>query len=168
MRGFKLRKRAFTITELMVVTLIFAIFLMALFALLRGGRRLWQTDSVLGEIQAKARNGMEFMSKELQGAKIVSPDIGTSASALTFQLPASVVSGDITWSSNIQYSVNASSQLIRSKSGESDKVIANNVYSATFNRPNSDSVTISLTLQKYTITRDPINITLSTQATLRN
>lgn len=161
--------RSFTLVELMVTVLILTIILTAMLSILVAGNRLWQTDSVLGEIQAGARNGIDFMTKELYGAKIVAPDIGFSADNISFQLPQNIdESGEIIWGSLVQYSVNANGQLIRSQPGENDKIIANNVSSILFNYIESDVLTINLILQKDTVFHRPINFTVSAQVTLRN
>lgn len=160
--------RSFTLVELMVTVLILTIILTAMLSILVAGNRLWQTDSVLGEIQAEARNGIDFMTKELYGAKIVAPDIGLSADNISFQLPQDIVSGEIIWSSLVQYAVNASGQLIRSQPDENDKIIAKNVSLVLFNYIESDALIINLTLQKDTVFHRPINFTVSAQVTLRN
>lgn len=157
----------FTLAELLVAIFIFSIIFAAITALLTTGNRLWQADSVLAELQGKARLGMDLVTKELYGANIISPDIGLSASSISFQVPASVTAGEIAWSSTVQYSVN-NGRLLRSQAGTDDKVITDNLSSILFNHAESDLLKITLTLQKNTIFQKTLNVTLNAQVTLRN
>ena len=158
----------FTILELMVSLLIFSLLLGGVYSLLISGNRLWNTDSVKADLQAKARNAMEAMVKELYGSQISLPDVGDSDDEITFQVPDSISAGEIVWSSDIRYAANASNQLARTQSGQADRVIANNVYAVQFDHTDSDRVIIDLTLRKNTILNEPINFTVSQQVTLRN
>lgn len=179
--------------EMMVTIAIFLVITSALFLTLATGRTYWYSGSVQVTVQQEARRGLEYMAGELRqtrSSKIQGvPADGTWQTSIIFELPqdnngnGDIVSGtDIEWSGDtasggigtIRYSLAGlnNTQLIRtvSTSPGNSKVLANNITSLLFMRPDrvTDVVNIEITAQKQTVQGYPISATLGTEIKLRN
>lgn len=173
----------FTLIELMVVIFIFLIISAAVYGILTIGRQSWYIGSTQVELQQEVRRGMDRMIRELrqsgQNTIVDVPADDSSYSTITFQIPedtdgdGDVIDdgGNIEWGSQITYSLGGlnNQQLLRSSGGTST-VLANNVINLQFKRSSTtpNILEISLQAEKDTVRGRTIQLTLSSQVSLRN
>ena len=110
---------------------------------------------------------MDSMLKELRQSSL--GRITITASTVTFRIPQSVNNrGNITWSEAIVYSLGGMNgkQLLRTQDEES-RVLANNIQGLQFSASGKE-ITITLVVEKETVSQHTLTATLSSQVTLRN
>ena len=159
--------KGFTLIELMIVLLIFSIILGSIFAVMTMGNKAWQSGNVQVEIQQETRKGMDSMLKELRQSSL--GQITVAANTVTFRIPQSVNnSGNITWCGDILYSLGGlnDEQLLRTQ-GEESRVLANNVQGLQFSASGKE-ITITVVVEKESVSQRTLTTTLSSQVTLRN
>lgn len=170
--------QGFTLLEIIIAVFLFSIISAAIFSVLATARNSLSAGESQISVQQACRNGLDAMIKELrQTSASTIPDVpsdGTSYSAITFQIPASLSATGITWSSSIRYSLGGlnGKQLIRTQSG-SQRILGNNISAVSFNRSaaNPNVVNISITAQKNTFpgfTARQSTITFNSQVRIRN
>lgn len=172
--------RGFSLVEVMVTILIFSLIFAAVFMLLTGGEASWYTGDVQIELNQEIRKALLTVNKELrQTASSVISDVpadGDYYTSITFRIPedidgdGDVISaiGTIEWSDNINYSLNANNQIIRSVSGTPQAVLANNISELTFTRPNPRVVQIYIKARKSTLTGRNLEAEITSSLKLRN
>jgi Tfp pilus assembly protein PilV len=162
----------FTLPEALVTAFIFAIIVGASTTLLLSGMDSWQVNEVKIELQQELRKGMDWIAKDLRQAGSASitnvPPDGNIYTSIIFAVAIDPVGGVITWSPNIQYVVN-NGQLQRIQGGNT-RVIAQNIQLLQFQRQNTTSNLVEVTLQaqKNSIRGHPLADTLNFQVKLRN
>ncbi len=172
--SLKKKNRGFTLIELMIVTGILSIIVVAIFAVLEMGRKSWYLGTDKIEVQQNARLAVDYMVKELRQAKIIL----TGTESIRFNLPAGASGGSTLWGTDeIEYlrdtgdlnSDGETNQILRRiiDSSDAPKVIANNITSVQFTQPTVEEVKITLTAQKQSFL-DTITFTLTSRVTLRN
>ncbi|PIQ89018.1 MAG: hypothetical protein COV72_05085 [Candidatus Omnitrophica bacterium CG11_big_fil_rev_8_21_14_0_20_42_13] len=188
-----MKKRAFSIIELVVAVAIFSIILTVVFALLTGGQKAFDVGNIQIEVEQEARRALDYIVKELRQTrsnKVSGISEGVNASSITFEIPwdandngTVIEGGGIEWSDDpggkrigtITYSLSGD-QIVRtlSLSGE-QSVLANKVATLNFNWPaGTDIIEIYITAEKYAFKGftspgdEKVSITLNTQVRLRN
>jgi prepilin-type N-terminal cleavage/methylation domain-containing protein len=167
--------KGFTLVEILVAVSIFLILVLAVFAVMDVGRGAWITGNASVELRQeiiKAFMRMESELKETRPAQIDLP-IDSSNPSLTFRVPQDNdgdltilnSAGNVEWSGNITYALNAFNQITRTASGVTT-IIANNILALVFTRPASpdDLLQIDINAQKVSatgkVTRDSGQITI--------
>lgn len=171
--------KGFSLVEVMVTVLIFSLIFAAVFMLLTGGQASWYTGDVQIELTQEIRKALLTVDKELrQTASSVISDVpadGDYYISITFRIPkdidddGDVISaiGTMEWSDNINYSLNANNQIIRTYPlGIS--VLANNISVLRFRRPEPDIIEIYITAQKTTILGRNLQTSIMSSLKLRN
>jgi prepilin-type N-terminal cleavage/methylation domain-containing protein len=173
-----LRKRkgnaGFNLVELMVVLLLFAIIVLAIFGVLLVGRQSWKTGETQLELQQESRRAMEKIVNELRQSGQISIDPGP-VTPIAFQIPEDTDSdgdvidgsGNVEWGGQITYSwAGTGSPLIR-VSGGVTTILANKVQNIQFTR-NADVIEILLQVQKDALQGRTLQSTLYSRVKLRN
>lgn len=150
--------RAFTLVEILVTSVVLTILIVSLFLVLSIGERSWLSADVSIQLRQEIARGVIFMGQELKEtspAKI-NLTLNASANSITFKIPQDVngdgsivdASGNIEWSLNITYSLNASKQVLRAVSGGPTTILANNIASLQFSRIQDEVIRIDITASK--------------------
>lgn len=150
--------RGFTLVEIMVTSVVLAILIVSLFLVLSIGQRSWLSADVSIQLRQEIARGIINMGQELKESSPakINLTLNSSSNSITFKIPndnngdGSVVdaSGNIEWSQNITYSLNASSQVIRAVSGGATTILANNITSLQFTRIQNEVIRINITASK--------------------
>lgn len=156
--------KGFSLVELLTVIIIFALLLVAIFAVLAAGRRSWQIGSAQIQVQQEARRAMDSMIQELRGASAIDPSTfvnGVSNDVIRFTAGGQ----------NLEFSLNVlgfnAGQLIRTE-GATTTVLANNIQNIQFNLSGGNVVYITLTTQGTSIFGHPVQAAFNSQVVLRN
>lgn len=174
-------RQGFSLVEALVSVFIFSLLFAALFMVLYGGQASWYTADTQTEVNQKARRPVLTMVKELRQTRsseiIDVPADGNNYNTITFKIPEDVdgdgdvidALGRIEWSGNINYSLNADNQIIRT-TPSGPLVLADNISSLQFMRPvgSSDVIQISVTAQKNTVWGRNLESTISSSFKMRN
>jgi len=151
--------KGFTLVEILIAVSIFLILIFALFAVMDVGRGIWFTGDVSVELRQEIIKAFMTMEKELKETRPaqISLTSGSSSSSLTFKIPqdndgdGTILNsaGNIEWSGDITYTLNANNQITRVASGVTT-IIANNILTLLFTRPSSpdDLLRIDITARK--------------------
>jgi prepilin-type N-terminal cleavage/methylation domain-containing protein len=174
-RGQRQRRRAgFTLLELMVVFLIFSMVVMALYAILSGGRRAWLTSEAQIDLQVQARRALARITQDLSESapsQISIVTISPQEDRITFRMASSYTGGVVTWGNQIRYALGGinGQQLIRQDldSGGSEEV-AQYVTALLFAQPDADTIDVGLTVARQSLVGDTLQLPLATRITLRN
>jgi prepilin-type N-terminal cleavage/methylation domain-containing protein len=151
--NFKNAKSGFSLPEMMVVLFIFTLVLGGLLSVFAVTERTYNTNKTKTELQQELRKSLGMMVYDLRQAgpaKITNvPADDIAYTTITFQTPADVNSGTVSWNPAITYALNGSQYVTRTISGVT-KVIAQNINSLTFTRlsASSDVIRISMQAQK--------------------
>lgn len=177
--------RGFTLIEILVATFIFSLIFIAVFMVLAGGKASFFTGDAAIEIHQEIRKVLLTMDKELRQSRsavisgVPADDKFYDARIfpLTFKIPEDLdsdgdvidASGNIEWSGDITYSLNANNQIIRMTS-TSTSVIANSISNLQFMRAsgNPDIVQINISTQKTTNLGRTLNDTFTYLIKMRN
>lgn len=173
--------RGFTLVEVLITVFIFSLIFMAMFGVLSVGVGSWHTDDVEAGLNQELRKTLMVMNKQLRQSR-TSVVTGVPAddnyyTSITFKVPEDVDGdgdvidslGNIEWSGDINYSLNANNQIIRStQSGSS--ILANNISSLQFRRPagNPDIIEIYITAQKATSMGRNLGSSIASSVRMRN
>lgn len=178
--GYK-KGAGFTLVEVLVVVLIFSFIFMALFMVLAGGQSAWYTGDVQIELNQEIRKAIFTMDRQLRQTRtsVISgvPADDNYYTTITFKVPQDLDGdgdvidslGNLEWSGDITYSLNANNQIIRSTlSGSS--ILANNISSLQFRRPygNPEIVQIYITAQKTTVLGRNLQAGIMSSVKVRN
>jgi len=151
--------KGFTLVEILFVSLIFTLLILAAFQLMETGRSSYFTGDVSVQLRQEIIKTFMRMERELKETRPSQINLGsgTSSSSLTFRIPqdndgdGTILnsSGNVEWSGNITYALNSSHQITRTASGLTT-IIANNVINLQFTRPISpvNILQIDITVQK--------------------
>lgn len=151
--------KGFTLIEVIVSVSIFLVLILAVFNVMDVGRSAWFSADVSVELRQEIIKALMAMEKELKETRPaqISLGIGTSSSSLTFKIPqdnngdGTILDslGNVEWSGNIVYALNASNQIIRTALGVTS-ILANNIVNLQFSRPTSplQLLQIDITAQK--------------------
>jgi len=151
--------KGFSLVELIVTTAIFCLIFIVIFGIMTEGLRFWHIADANIELQQDLRRGLMAMDRQLRQTRtsqISIPADDNYYASITFKIPEDTdgdgdtidASGNIEWSGNITYSLNANSQIIRVCPAGA-LVLANNISVLQFKRfsGNPEVVEIDVTAQ---------------------
>ncbi len=182
---YKARKMflaAFTIMEVMLVTVIFGIMFAVAFDVLLSGRKSFDTSSILYDIQTNAALGLNNMARELKNSASLYVDVDGGGDSVKFLVPIGYSqNGDIIWGADgvtnnrIRYMVDAQDQLIRDRFDTSDtlingttRVLANYVDNVSFASQTNGLIINITTSEQNKVTKEWLEESLSSTITFRN
>ncbi len=151
--------RGLTLVEILVAILIFSIIMIAIGLTVVAGKNSLFTSDAPTQLRQNLLFSIMSISKELRETTPSKTNLaeGTNSSSITFQVPFDnnadgvIVDtvGNIEWSSNITYSLNGASQLIRTQGGTTT-IISPNIAILQFSRPLGKDriIQIDITVQK--------------------
>lgn len=171
----------FTLVEIMVTLLISSLMFTALFIVLSSGRNSWYIGDAQVRLNEEMRKPLLTINKELRQSR-PSEITGVPAddnfyTSITFKVPEDTdndgdvidAAGNVEWSENITYALNANNQIVRSApSGTS--VLANNISSLQFRRPsgNPSAIQIYITANTTTVSGRNLQSNIMSSVNLRN
>ena len=88
---------AFSLIELMIVTLIFTIIIGAAYSMMTTGTTNWHSGSVKIELQEDGRQVVTMMANELSESAFDKITIGAGGTSITFQVPVDETAGADRW-----------------------------------------------------------------------
>jgi prepilin-type N-terminal cleavage/methylation domain-containing protein len=151
--------KGFTLIEVIVALSIFTLMILAIFGMMDMGRSSWFTGNLAVEIRQEIIKPFMTMEKELRETASSQMNLanGSNSGSITFRMPqdndgdGDVLDalGNIEWSGDVTYALNANSQITRTVSG-AVSVLANNIVSLRFTRPVTpvDILQIDITSRK--------------------
>jgi prepilin-type N-terminal cleavage/methylation domain-containing protein len=154
--------KGFTLVEILIAVVIFLFLILGLFAVMEVGRGAWFTGDVVVALRQEIIKAVMTMEKELRETRPaqISLTSGNSSPLLTFRIPqdnnndGTILDafGNIEWSGDITYALNADNQITRTASGVT-AVIANNMINLQFTRPTSpvNILQIDITARKASV-----------------
>jgi prepilin-type N-terminal cleavage/methylation domain-containing protein len=155
--------KGFTLIEIIIAVGIFSLVILSVFAVMDAGRNAWFTGDVLIQLRQDIINTFGIMEKELRQTRPaqISLLINSSSPSLTFKMPhdnngdGTILDalGNIEWSQDITYALNANNQITRTFAGTTS-VLANNIVNLQFSRPAApfNLLQIDITARKAAIT----------------
>ena len=173
--------RGFSLVEILITVLLFSLVFMASFAVLTAGKNSWYTGDVEVEINQEIRKGLLTMNRQLRQSRSsvitgVFPD-GNYYNSITFKIPEDIDAdgdvidalGNMEWSDDITYSLNARNQIIRTLSGNTT-ILANYISNLQFRRPagSPDVIQIYVTAQKETALKRTLTSDIMSSIRMRN
>ncbi len=123
-RKLNLKKKAVTLVELMITSIIIFFVLVGLVAILKAGSNTWNTSMALVELQQNTRQAMEGVTREIRQALPASVSL-TNSSTIVFSVPNST-------ESIVYYLDGANDQIIRIYPTGTNIVVANNIEGLEF------------------------------------
>ena len=166
----------FTLIELMIVSVVALVFLLALASVMIVGYRNWQINRAAITLNDNLVNGLRAMVRELREAGVASPNgiqiFGPGSSGLTFELPTAVgPEGPTAWQT-ISYALGGSDgkQVLRTLGGNV-RVLATDIshLSFTYNAlTNPQEVGIDITGTKQAVNGTLLTQAMSMEVTVRN
>lgn len=170
--------RGITLVEIMVTSVILAILIVALFLVLSIGQRSWLSADASIQLRQDIARAIIVMGQDLSETSPAKINLALNnpAASITFKIPQDLngdgtvvtVAGDIEWSPNITYSLNASNQIQRAVSGGATTIIANNITGLQFTRLQNEVVRINVTAGKVSDIGKPAQDTGQVIIKLRN
>ncbi len=171
----------FSLVELMVTVFISALIFAALFVVLSAGRSSWYTGDTQVRLNEEMRKPLLTMNRELRQTRASEisgvPADNNFYTTITFKLPEDVDSdgdvidalGNMEWSGNINYSLNAANQIMRSTLSSSS-ILANSISNLQFRRPsgNPNIIQVYITAQQNTISGRNLQSNIMSSIKLRN
>lgn len=149
--------RGFTLVEIMVTSVVLAILIVSLFLVLSIGQRSWLSADVTIQLRQEIARGTINLGQELKESSPakINLTLNSSSNSITFKIPQDTngdgvvvdSSGNIEWSPDITYSLNASNQVIRFSAGVT-AILANDITSLQFSRIQNEVIRIDITAAK--------------------
>jgi len=170
--------KGFSLIELIFAVSIFLIMILAIFAVMDVGRGAWFTADVTVELRQEIIKAFTTMEKELKETRPaeISVAIDSSSASLTFKIPQDIdgdgtilnSAGNIEWSNNVTYALSGNS--ITRTSGGAPMVLANNIVSLQFSRPESpvNLLQIDIAAQKKAVNARMMSDTGQITVKMRN
>jgi prepilin-type N-terminal cleavage/methylation domain-containing protein len=154
--------RGFTLVEIMISSVVLAILIVTLFLVLSIGQRSWLSADVSIHLRQEVARSIVVMGQELNETSPAKINLALNipAGSIIFKIPQDLngdgdvitTNGDIEWSPNITYSLNASHQIQRAVSAGATTIIANNITGLQFTRTLNDVIRINVTAGKVSDT----------------
>ena len=157
-----MKTKGFTLVEIMIASSIFMILLASVFAVMNAGKSSWFTGGTVVELRQEIAKAFMVMEKELRetcpNSNCTNFEEGDSGSSIGFKLPqdkdhdGTILDslGDVEYSNNMTtYALNGANQITKTISGKTT-VLANNITSLQFNRPEGsvNLLYVTITAQK--------------------
>lgn len=158
----------FTFMEVLVSIVIFLILVSVAFAVMNAGVTSWFTGSIAVELRREIIRAFTVMDRDLKETAPAQTNLasGANAATITFTVPQDIdadgtvlnAAGQIEWSGNIIYALNANGQITRTDANGT-RILANNITALLFTRPVSpvDILWIDVSAQKANVRGDLIN-----------
>ena len=171
--------KGFTLIEVIVALSIFTLMILAIFGIMDLGRSSWFTGNLAVEVHQEIIKSFMTMEKELRetASSQISLASGTNSSSITFRVPQDNdgdgdvldASGNIEWSGDVTYALNANGQITRTASG-AVSVLANSIISLRFTRPVTpvDILQVDITARKTSALGRQIQETGQIKIKMRN
>lgn len=172
--------KGFSLVEALVSVVIFSLVFIAVFSFMNQGLYSWHIADVNIEVQQEARRALMALDRHLRQTRtsqISIPADDNYYTSITFKIPEDTdadgdvidSSGNIEWSGNIVYSLNANKQLIRTDSWGTS-VLANNIVNLQFKRSsgNPRMVEVYITTQKTTVPDKTSQVSIRSLFKVRN
>lgn len=150
------KRKGASLIELLVSVGIFAVIIMAIFAVMEIGKGAWFTGDVTIELRSEIVKAFMWMERELKETRAseVSLGSGETSSTLSFRVPqdnngdGTVLdsTGAVEWSGNITYALNGSNEITRTDLSGNTSVIAHNIVSLQFSRPAAELNMLQVTI----------------------
>ncbi|RKY26689.1 MAG: hypothetical protein DRP61_05585 [Candidatus Omnitrophota bacterium] len=155
-------KDSFTLIEILVAIFILSLIIICATSILYLGDLNWRRDSILLELQQKARIAMDRMSRELRQAQGSSITISNEGKNISFSIP-DLLGG--AYDINYYLDIN-SNQIIREYPAGTTQILGNNISSLNFSL-SGDTLTITLQASK-SLRGNPLSLSLKEKIKLRN
>jgi len=172
--------RGFSLIEVLVSFGILIIVFAGVFAVLNVGQMNFGTGMASLDLQQQARQAMDGMTREIRQSKPGNITINPDGGAINFTVPINITTNPITYSSVINYYLNATSnQLVRVHPAGTPpgKILANDITNLSFcciggadcfDCQNSTTVQIQMEATKSVRQRNLTSFNLTEQVRLRN
>jgi prepilin-type N-terminal cleavage/methylation domain-containing protein len=186
-------KSGFTLVEILIVTAISLVVGGMILRIYISSSNIWDENVLQADLQARARNALNFMVNELRNATRTStqnpsPNLSIPSTpnnkSIHFHLPEDKdgnsyitdADGDLEWDTNdsIDYQYVPGQKILRRLEKGEQVILANNVSDVQFIDAGIDSslyldeLKIILTLQKSTPKQRSVSVTLTAMVNLRN
>jgi prepilin-type N-terminal cleavage/methylation domain-containing protein len=123
--------RGFTLIEILVTSLIMAVIIGGVLAVLKAADITWnQGQGVLG-LQQQARQSLTVMEREIRQSNSNNISITNGGANIEFFIPTDITTSSVTYSQHIKYYLSGS-QLIREHPIGTTRVLGNNISSVVF------------------------------------
>jgi len=163
-------EKGFTLIEVMISIAILGIVAALAYQMLSGGQNMWSQDLALVELQQKARQSLQRMSKEIREGTSV--EITEEGQRISFIDPdGSNISYYYLAAELIEDSQSQGGRIKRSSDASSDIVIADNIESLLLNWASSDENSVKIKIEgkkEGQGARRELVFSLDTEVTLRN
>lgn len=173
--------KGFTLVEVMAAVLISILIVTALFVVLFAGRASWYTGDAQVTLNEEMRKSLLTIDKELRQTRLSEisgvPADNNFYTSITFKVPEDIDSdgdvidslGNSEWSGDINYTLNADNQIVRSAASGSS-ILANSISSLQFRRlsTNPKIIQISITAQKTTMLGRNLQSNIMSSVRIRN
>lgn len=172
--------KGFSLVEALITTVIFSLIFIAAFSVMNQGLRFWHIAEVDIELQQDLRRGLMAMDRQLRQSrtsKISIPADDNYYTSVVFNIPQDIdgdgdavdASGNIEWSGNIAYALNADNQIVRTTQAGS-LVLANNITNLEFKRfsGNPEIVEIDITAQGTVVPGKTSSVSINSLVMVRN
>ena len=126
--------RGFSLIEILISSVILIIIFTGVFFVLNAGDQSWNAGTGSLDLQQQVRQAMDGMSKELRQTRGGNITIEPDSRSINFTVPISITTDPVTYSSVINYYLNATSnQLERLHPSDAEsKVLANDIADLSF------------------------------------
>lgn len=167
--------RGFTLVEVLMTVVIFAVLFGVCFTILLSGSDSWQVNSTQMQLQQNLRRAMNWIKEDLieAGQSTITnvPANGSWYNTITFSVPSGVSGNAITWASpSIQFLLGGASSNELQRTSGTTKTVAQYIQSLQFRRQATSPtiVEVSLQAQKNSVKGTPVTMTKSFKVKLRN
>lgn len=163
------QRKALTLVEVMVVTIISIIIFLSILAVISTWQRSWDISEAQMDVQFQARRTMRRVTEELIQASPNNVAINAASDVISFNLPNSYAAGNISWGDQIEYSLGGlnGQQLLHTNLNTGNTEILGSYISAVQFTRNNDIVQIQLTVSKP-YKGNNLQVELGSQVSLRN
>ncbi len=163
--GFTPPGTGFTLVEMMIAVAIFVIIIGALFALLLGGQRSWQTQEAYVQVGQEARRALGRMTRQLRGADITNTNWPTDS--VTFSLDGIDGTYEIDTIFPDRNGDGLTNQIVYFDDSGKTNIVANFIGGLTLDMT-GDNLSIEITASRETPRGDGVTNIISETITLRN
>jgi len=128
-----MKKRAFTLLEILISFLILSVITAGLFTFLKSGDTIWDSNMAVLDLQQEVRAAMDGMIKEIRLSRTQDITINFDGSQIQFIIPISIIPPTTTYSDIIVYRLDTNTnQILREHPPGTIKVLANNITGLSF------------------------------------